>query len=222
MKPSKNPLLRLRTNSGLARRDGTHLPICQYFICSAVLLAPCCLAQLTTLQTGGSSSSPLTATQQLTIASSPAPIEFKAGFATDETPQAGLFPDSFTITLQDRGQSGPINTLVLATIDLFGAVINPNSPPGITASPNQITLTPISDPPETAGFVQKYSFDLQFSPPIQFAGEETTLFFDLFDNQQAPGSMGWFTPALTVPEPDALPLLLLAFGLVRYSRTRKF
>ena len=194
--------------SSFSRRHTARLYVVVLFVASV------CSAQMTTLQTGGSSPS-ITGTEQLTIGTgrSPATIDLNAGFATDEGPRPGLFPDSFTITLQDFGQSGQTNTFVISTIDLYGALPNPSSPPGITAAPGEIAIAPISDPNEVLGYAQRFSFDVRFSPPAQFAGEDAVLYFDLFDNQQAPGSIAWFTPVSAVPEPGVLKFLALALAL---------
>ncbi len=198
----------LLIQSSFSRRRAARLYAGLLFVASV------CSAQITTLQTGGSGPS-ITGTEQLTIGTgpSPAPLDLKAGFATDEAPRPGLFPDSFTITLQDFGQSGQTNTFVISTIDLYGALPNPSSPPGITAAPGEIVMTPISDPSEVLGYAQKFSFDVRFLPPPQFAGENAVLYFDLFDNQQAPGSIAWFTTVSAVPEPGVVSLIILAAAL---------
>jgi hypothetical protein len=163
------------------------------------------------LQTGAGASV-TTATQQISIGGGPSlpAFDLVAGFATDEVPQSGLFPDSLTITLQDWGQSGQTNTFLIATIDLRGAVINPASQGTIMAMPGEIVLAPTSDPSEVSGYATKHSFDVRFSPPNQFAGEDAVLYFDLFDNQQPPGSAGWFSTVTAVPEPGPTSLLALA------------
>ena len=212
--PSQWPGSRRRSSSVIARWIALALLI--------YLAVPGLFAQgtFTALQTGGGQ--PLVSDQQvLPTAGLISPqLSFDFGFLTGEVPAPGAFLDSFTVTIQDPAS----DTAVLATVDASGVLWAPVSPGAVMVPPNQIQWQAIPPPSLAPVLGQGVAYSVLVPIPSSFTGSSVTVYFDLFDNEDAVMSLGWFNnlKVTSVPEPRAA--LLLALGLViaavRRSRSR--
>ena len=165
------------------------------------------------MQTGsGASLSSQSVSYTSTVPGLGAPmLNIDFGFATDEQPQPGFIPDSFTISI-----TGPDGTSYLMTLDAAGAHWTPAVPgalPVNTAS-LQWQTSPFLVP--TQGLTNLASYALGYALPANWQGVPLSVNFDLFDNQNGVPSLGYFS--LPVPEPSPAALLVLAFLLSRLAR----
>jgi hypothetical protein len=127
----------------------------------------------------------------------PPPLQFEFGFATDETPGPGNIFDSFTLTLQDNALN---HTVVLLTADANGIVWAPPTPGTLFLDPNSITRSAISFPSLQPILAARSAFQVSVPMPAQFNGLTAKIFVDLFDNLDAVASQGYFR-VTAVPEP---------------------
>lgn len=150
------------------------------------------------LSTGGGTSM---ATTNFTLAADPLWTGFRLqlgfGFATDETNSAAVFLDSFSLTLQTLDAA---STFLLLTTDVNGMNWAPNNPGGLPVSPDLILREPHSPGNTASGYAAAWSYAVSVAIPSAFAGTTSQLFLDLFDNQNALGSVGWLSYARIVPD----------------------
>jgi hypothetical protein len=172
---------------------------------------------ITVLQTG--SGQPLSTFSQTISASgagtSPM-LHFSFGFSTDETSAPSTFLDSASLTLQNAQN----DSAIFFTVDLNGVNWAPATPGNIQLNPAGWTLTPITFPGLLPNQQTKFAYEVTAPLPAAFLGQELNFHFDLFDNQNALGSMAWITP-IAVPEPGSLVLgffTLLVFAFLKRSR----
>ncbi len=161
------------------------------------------------------SGSPLNS-QSLSYTSAPglSALMLGFGFATDEQPQPGIIPDSFTISI-----TGPDGTGYLITADANGTQWAPFVPGALPVSLSSLSWqnSPFLAP--TQSFTNVFSFTLGYTLPPNWQGVPLSINFDLFDNQNTLQSLGYYS---VVPEPSAGPLLLLGLAFwKRRSRARK-
>jgi len=136
------------------------------------------------------------------------------GFATEEQPQPGVFPDSFTISL-----TGPSGTVYLATADANGISWAPAVPGSLPISESEIQRQPILFEVSTEGLSPIGSYDLGYALPQTWLGIPLTINFDLFDNQNLQKSLGYYG-MVPVPEPSCGVLLLSGLVLWYWRRSR--
>lgn len=148
----------------------------------------------------------------------PPMLYFSLGFSTDEAPSPGEFLDSLSVTLQtDNGDL----TLLLLTIDAFGLVVAPPSPSAYPLDPNDVVSTPIEFPSIEPVLANQFAFEFSAALPEALLGRNTTLYFDLFNNQNSLQSLGWFSSEIRIPEPSAAALALLGVGVACLVRRFK-
>ena len=145
------------------------------------------LLGLNVLRTGGGESI-LSLTLPFQVPTTPARLSFEFGFATDERLEPDTFFDSFSLTLRT---SDAASTALLLTSDLFGVRWAPDNPFGLMLDPDSIERRAIPFPAFGAALERKSSFSASLLLPLGFLGHSTTLFVDLFDNQNARGSLGY-------------------------------
>jgi hypothetical protein len=177
----------------------------------AVLLA--CVASyafgqgtITVLNTG--SGQPLVTGERTVNVSSNLPqpqLQFSFGFATDETVVPNKLMDSFTVTIQDTNGA---RTAILLTSDASGTVLAPVSPGTVVIDPGTISLTPIPYPSLNPLLANRQAFQASAAIPGQFLSGPINVFFDLFDNQDALASQGWFSDPRVAPVPEPQPWVL--------------
>jgi len=170
-------------------------------LCASICLPGYGLAQggLVALNTGGGQLL-VTESRSLSVDSSlvlPA-LEFEFGFATDESLQAGIFFDSFTVTLQDQSGSP---TAVYWTIDVSGLVTAPPTTGAMDLDASGVRTYARAYPNLTPVLNQRQGFQARALIPPAFAGRPVTVFFDLFDNQDDQRSQAWFTEPRIVAAP---------------------
>lgn len=144
-------------------------------------------------------------------------LQLKFGFATAEAGGPGQLTDAFTLTLQDTGLN---LTFVLVTVDAAGPVWAPVTPGTTPLSPAQLAWSPIAYPSLTPVLPQQWAYDLAVALPAEVSGRTFTLYFDLFNNDNALPSQGWFTEVTVVPEPGVWALLGLG-ALMLWWRNRR-
>jgi len=115
-------------------------------------------------------------------------LTFDFGFATAESPVPETFLDSFSISLQRKDLSA---TALLLTADSFGLDWAPPNPAGLLLNPDSIKREPIPFPSFGAELPQKFSFSVSVPLPFEFVGRSSTLFLDLFDNQNQLDSLAF-------------------------------
>jgi len=144
-------------------------------------------------------------------------LVFDFGFATDETPSPGAFLDSFSVTLQSSDQS---ISAVYLTADASGVAWAPAAPGGVFIDPSSIFASAIPYPALQPALANQTSFEVSAPIPAQFLGGSVNVFFDLFDNQDAKISQGWFNNlgVASVPEPQVWTLWLGAGALFWCSK----
>lgn len=172
---------------------------------------------LTPLQTGGADSV-VSVQEILQLAGMPNPtLAFNFGFVSDEVFVPDTFLDSFTVTLQD---STLTYSVVLVTLDPSGALWLP--PPQGTAAvaDSQLQRWPVAPSSLSPVNGRGNAFAVQLALPAEFAGNSIQVTFDLFDNQNAIMSLGWYSDlrVFSVPEPQALVLLGLGLLILRCSK----
>ena len=145
-------------------------------------------------------------------------LSFHFGFETDETIGPGTIFDAFTLSLVDEQLA---LTAVLLTADVSGVVYGPSTPGAVPLLPEDFTASLIPIPDLQPNLSQQMASSLTVMLPPEFAGANTTLYLDLFDNQNGIASLGWFSNLTVVPEPS-VPLLigagLLGLATFRYLR----
>lgn len=141
-------------------------------------------------------------------------LAFHFGFETDEVFGPGVIFDSFSIGIENAAGD---RFATLLTADASGVVYAPGTPGGVAIPGGAITASLIPVPSLNPNLTQRYAAYVQAFLPQDFAGQEATLYFDLFDNQNGTASLGWFTDLTVVPEPTTAVLLglggLLWLGL---------
>jgi hypothetical protein len=186
-------------------------------LCGAALISneSTALAQGTTVLHTGAGSPFLSGSQSLFIPASPSGVwvQLAVGFSTDEIVSPNAFFDSATLTLQNGSAT---STAILFTTDCSGWYW---SPAGGTAviDPNAIDHSAIPFPDLTPIHAQQTAWVLNIPVPESMTGQTLNLYLDLFDNQNAIGSLAWMGPAYVIPEPSifALAALGAAFALRR-------
>ncbi len=172
---------------------------------------------MTVLQTGGGQ--PLVTSQQaLDLNGLPAPsVAFEFGFATQEVPTPGVFLDSFTVSLQDAAS----HTAVLVTADASGVLWAPPSSGAVTLTDSQIQRVAVAPPTGAPVLGNGLAFSVEMALPPSFTGSTVDVTFDLFDNQNAQSSLGWYQDVrvVSVPEPGAG--LLGGLGLLLFVGVRR-
>ena len=138
-------------------------------------------------------------------------IWMKLGFGTDEVFGPGEFFDSFTVTLQSNDQ---LATWVLATFDASGAVWSPSTPGTNPLDESAMVRAPIGYPSLQPVLTFQQAYEVRAELPREVVGRPLTLYFDLFNNQNAFASQGWFSEVVLVPEPGVGMLLALAGSLL--------
>lgn len=139
---------------------------------------------------------------------------FTFGFATEEAVVPGSFLDSYTVTLQTTDQRAAV---VYLTTDAHGLVLAPASPGAVVIDPASITLVATTYPDLLPEFPHRLAYQVDAAIPAELQGGSLSVFFDLFDNQDAKASQAWFSDlqVVVVPEPETTGLTLgfLALGL---------
>jgi hypothetical protein len=110
---------------------------------------------------------------------------------------------------------------LILTADAAGVVWAPDNPGGLTLDLALIGRTSIATPVVALNFSTHFAYTVSFPLPAALHGQTTTIYLDLFDNLNAPNSLGWaddITVAL-VPEPSVLALGLFGLALMT-GRTR--
>jgi len=135
--------------------------------------------------------------------SSPSAVTIDFGFATEEQLQPGVIPDSFTISI-----TGPTGTGYLVTVDASGTQFAPFVPGAlpITGASLQASLFLAS----TEGLTNQASYTIDYTLPAGWLGVPLNINFDLFDNQNALRSLGYYS--VPVPEPGSAALLILSLS----------
>lgn len=158
------------------------------------------------------------ASSQQAIASMPGPftsvLQFVFGFSTDETVELGGFLDSATVTLRDV--NGEFSA-VIGTLDRSGSYWAPFNPGGLTLEPSSIVREETAFPDLDPLHDYLKAYEVSFTIPEEMRGLDLVLHFDLFNNQNSSGSLGWISKAVVVPEPGTGLLvfagILFLFGL---------
>ena len=145
---------------------------------------------------------------------------FSFGFASDETLAVGTFLDSFTVTIQDPNQ---VFTAIYLTLDIAGTRLAPATPGTLFIDTATISTVPLAYPNLSPVLFDQHAYELSASIPEQFVGGQVNIYFDLFDNQNSIASQAWFSDVRleAIPEPQVLPLLLLAGGVMWGLRRTK-
>lgn len=133
-------------------------------------------------------------------------LTINLGFATDEQPQPGLFPDSFTVSI-----SGPNGIGYLVTLDASGTHWTPFVPGALPVDMGAIQWQASPFLASTAGLTNLASYALGYTLPPEWQNVPLNVNFDLFDNQNLLPSLAYFT--VPVPEPSAAVLLILSAAL---------
>lgn len=148
-------------------------------------------------------------------------FEFSFGFSTDEEVIPNSLLDSWTATL--RTDDG-VWTLIYFTADANGVQWAPVTPGTYTLDPDSISRQETTFANLLPEHTHRVAYNIAAPIPEEFAGREVTLYFDLFDNGNELGSLGYFGEVTVVPEPKLFSLALLGFALFggllrRYLRT---
>ena len=136
-------------------------------------------------------------------------LELEFGFTTDETWTPGVFPDSFTVGVQNAAGE----RLYVVTTDASGALWAPLVPDAVVIDVNDILWSTVpygaADPVLAMALAYRVGLDL----PAGWSGQELTAWFELVDNQDAIRSGAYFSHLTLVPEPGG-PALAALDGLV--------
>lgn len=144
-------------------------------------------------------------------------IALDVAFGTYEQSGPGRLQDSLTLTFQDASSG---LTFVLLTMDASGVTWMPATPGGVTIDPAQLTWEVIPFPslastvPDT-----RSAYHVSTVLPESFAGISPVLYADLFDNQDAFGSVGW-VQTVAVPEPESVFVTALGICVLLLRRLR--
>lgn len=154
----------------------------------------------------------VTATTPIDLRGWVAPVflDFNFGFATDETVRPGEILDAFTISLGSIAD--PAQTLIYLTLDAAGLVVAPPTPGGLWIDPSSLALTPAGSPPAFAQFGHQAAYHLWAPVPDVLVGQETMLYFDLFNNANGLESVGWAGAVTVIPEPGVGLLSLMGLA----------
>ena len=174
---------------------------------SAISLAGQGVAIPTVLRTGEGSSL-VSKVVMLPPAISGDLLQLEIGFATDEKFGPGQIFDSFTVSVQGR-QANDI--LLLLTLDASGALFAPQ-PSNVSLDPASISRALVPFPSLTPVLAAQTAYILSAPLPPELLGAPLQVFFDLFDNQDQVGSLGYFRSVSVIPEPPAG--LLVAFAAI--------
>lgn len=169
------------------------------------------------LQTGSGQTVTSFSQSLSSTAAGPAPVlRFSFGFSTDETVTPSTFLDSVSLTLQgSQNQSA-----IFFTVDAGGVNWAPATPGNVPLNPSGWTITEIAFPDLEPHHQTRFAYEVTAPLPSVFHGQDLNFHFDLFDNQNLPGSMAWITPVV-IPEPGTLALglfPLLFFAIFKRSR----
>ncbi len=146
-------------------------------------------------------------------------IRFEFGFATNERFGPGQTFDSFTVSVKFQSD---VRALVVVTVDAGGNVIAPPSPGNIPANANSIQREAVAFPSLEPVFTLQTAQIVSLPLPKELLGKPLEVVFDLFDNQDAVMSLGYFrNVTLIVPEPATGSLLLLAGVLMALLQCSK-
>lgn len=171
------------------------------------------------LQTGGGQ--PLISAQENLQLNGPVSpmLYFDFGFFTEEDVVPEEFLDAFTVTIQDAS----LTTAVLLTVDAGGTIWAPFTPGAVLLNAGDVARSPLIPPSMTPILERGIAFSVQLPVPTQFTGPSITIFFDLFDNQNAQSSLAWYrNPRLdNVPEPGSAALFLSGLLLIAIRRKRR-
>ena len=145
-------------------------------------------------------------------------LQLKLGFGTDEVFGPGTIFDSFSLTLQTADLA---KTWVLATFDAGGVVWAPVTPGAEALPESSLSHTTINAPSLLPDFSFAQAYALEIALPVDALGQPLNLYYDLYNNQNAVGSQGWFTDVIIVPEPGVLSLGLLGLGVLWFLHRRR-
>jgi hypothetical protein len=111
---------------------------------------------------------------------------FDVGFASQETASPATIHDSFSVSLANKTQS---NTVVLLSADAYGFIWAPGTPGGLTLNSNAVVYRDISFP--SGNSLPASAFSVAIILPPEFAGQDATLYLDLYDNRDGQDSMAY-------------------------------
>jgi hypothetical protein len=132
-------------------------------------------------------------------------LRFRFGFATDEAFVPGQFFDSFTVSVLNTNTGA---LAVLATADASGFAWAPPTPGAVPIGEGDIVRQAIDFPSLQPVLANQTAYDVSFGLPSPFHGDSVNVIFDLFDNQNAVASFGFFSGLMAVPEPSVSVLLI--------------
>lgn len=134
-------------------------------------------------------------------------IRFEFGFATNERFGPGQTFDSFTVSVKSPSD---VRSLVVVTVDAAGNVFAPPSPGNIPVNADSIQRVTVAFPSLEPVFAMQTAHIVSVQLPKELLGKPLEAVFDLFDNQDAVMSLGYFRSViLVVPEPRTWLLLLV-------------
>jgi hypothetical protein len=146
----------------------------------------------------------------------PQQIQIAVGFSTDEIFAPETFFDSVTLTLQDELSS---LAAIFFTMDCSGVFWAPLPDGGIPVDANAIGRESIEFPDLSPAYAHQVAYYLTLPIPASLTGRQLNLYLDLFDNQNATGSLAWMSQVTYVPEPGTAALV--ALGTVLFALRRK-
>ena len=144
-------------------------------------------------------------------------IRIEFGFSTDEVFASGKVFDSFTVSVQMRGD---VRALVIVTVDASGSEFAPRSPGNIPINADSIPREAVAFPSLEPALALPMAQIVSVPVPGELLGQPLDVIFDLFDNQDAVRSLAYFRDVRIVPEP-ATSVLLLAGAFVLMRGVRK-
>lgn len=163
----------------------------------------------------------LTVERQLDVPSSAisAPLlTFHFGFSTEEIFEPGDIFDSFSVLLRNPTSGA---TGFLLTTDASGIVWAPTMEGGFQLDPEKIVRQSIPFADVDPNLSRKLAYEVSFALPEAFVGDRVNVIFDLFDNQNAARSLGYFSDLTVIPEPSTGVIWALGAALAFYF-TRYF
>lgn len=160
----------------------------------------------------------ITASQSFFVPASanPQTLQIAVGFSTDEIVAPDTFFDSVTLTLEDELAS---LAAIFFTIDISGTYWAP-TPGGVFIDPDAIVRSAIPFPTLTPVHASQVAYSLTLPVPASMTGKQLNLFLDLFNNQDAAGSLAWMSPVTIVPEPASFAMALLGAGWLVWRRRK--